>query len=176
MNGSCDLWRKTPKKLDKFQEYKINCLNLSLHNLCVLWIIFFIEINHLVINLSCISWLFQIRSTKKIITLRQNVSLEIRKYKMHKARLALYLVGRHGNYFFDIFRDILVKHKTNYQKYRKMKHFRYLIPIYLWFLCIFWVLNCIQYFCSKAYVVNRCRSMPRTLIKQKTHIFSVLKW
>ena len=66
------LWRKTPKKLDKFQEYKINCLNLSLHNLCVLWIIFFIEINHLVINLSCISWLFQIRSTKKIITLSQN--------------------------------------------------------------------------------------------------------
>ena len=99
-----------------------------------------------------------------------------RVFKITFARLALYLVGRHGNYFFDIFRDILVKHKTNYQKYRKMKHFRYLIPIYLWFLCIFWVLNCIQYFCSKAYVVNRCRSMPRTLIKQKTHIFSVLKW
>ena len=87
------------------------------------------------------------------------------RINIKNARLALYLVGRHGNYFFDIFRDILVKHKTNYQKYRKMKHFRYLIPIYLWFLCIFWVLNCIQYFCSKAYVVNRCRSMPRTLIK-----------
>ena len=47
---------------------------------------------------------------------------------MGSARLELYLVGRHGNYFFDIFKDILVNYKINYQKYHKIKHFTHLKP------------------------------------------------
>ena len=52
-----------------------------------------------------------------------------------------------------------------------------LIQYFEKFLCTLYILTCNRYFLlNKAYVVNRCRSMPRTSSKQKTHVFSVVKW